>query len=159
MPQERPQQRPTIPPCVPTSPSPISHGAFQASPRPLWPPAREADLASYFAEKIEDVRRARPHFPATPTYVLRILALPFLRPGRGVRHLSRANPTACAKIPLTPTSLSSCPTEQHPVFPVPSLPQWASQSQHKSLIRSLLCRVKRKVLDFALAFSNSLFPC
>jgi len=136
VPKERPQRRPTIP-------SPISHGTFQAYPRPLQPPAWEADLASYFAEKIEAVRKARPHFPATPTSVPCIFALPFLWHARGVHHLSRANPTTCAKTPPTPTSLSPCPTEQHSVFPVPFLPLWASQSQHKYLIRTFLHREKK----------------
>lgn len=144
MPKERPRRRPAIPPHVPTGHSPISHSAFQASLRPLQPPAWEADLASYFAEKIEAVRTAYPHLPAIPTHVLCIFVLPFLRHARGVHHLSRANPTTCAKIPPTPTSLSPCPTEQHPVFPVPFLPLWASQSQHKYLIRTLPRREKKE---------------
>lgn len=113
------------------------------SPRPLELPAREADLslswddlASYFAEKIEVVRKGRPRLPATPpTSSAHLHCLS--RSMKGVLlHLPTANPATCAKIPPHPHLPKAWPHQgAHLPCYLCLLPQpWATFSQHKCLI-------------------------
>lgn len=103
-----PHQRLAIPPLIPTN-QPLFYSLTAPSKPPRAPMSPQTgtltgslswdDFASYFAEKIEAIRKGHPHLPVTPPTNSAHWHCPSCHREGALLHLSRANPT---KIPLHP---------------------------------------------------------